>query len=153
MKTTIKMMVIAAFSTALFMSCEPNETVKPVIQNVELGMQNSKTATVGGDLHVEADIIAEGKIASIRLVIHPEGEEAHVPAYQAVSKLNASEEWELDSIYTGVYANLKNTQFHEHIDIPADAPTGEYHLHLIVTDLEGNQTTYEDEIELLAPVE
>jgi hypothetical protein len=32
------------------------------------------------------------------------------------------------------FSGLKNAEFHKHIDIPADAVTGLYHLHLAVTD-------------------
>lgn len=130
-------------------SCEKNEG--PKIKNVEIGTENSSKVYVGDELHVEATILAEKKIASIRLTIHSEEHGTHVISSlkMRVAAIGATE-WEVDSTYRGVYANVKNTEFHEHIDIPTNAETGSYHLHLYVTDMDGNQAIFEDEFNLLA---
>ncbi len=151
MKQIIKTWLFISIAAVLLVACE-KEISAPVIKNVEIGLNNTKTAYIGGELHIEADIIAEGKIANIRLVIHHEEEGAeHAPKMKISGSASQTEEWEVDTIYTGVYANVKNTTFHEHIDIPANAEAGSYHLLLYVTDLEGNQTIFEEEITLFTP--
>jgi hypothetical protein len=138
--------MFAALST-VFTSCDKDDVAMPTVSDVELGASNSHKGYVGADLHVEATILAEGKTSNIRVLIHQETEEESKSAFAV-----ASEVWVYDSTYTGVYANVKNTTFHEHIDVPANVVTGTYHFHLYVTDLEGNQTMIEEELEIAAPV-
>ena len=136
--------VLAVFS---FTSCKKNEEVaKPVITLTELGYENGKIAYLGNDLHIEADIVAEGKIQQIAVTIHPEGE------HEAKSGLVLFDAglWEVDTVYTK-FSGLKNTTFHEHLEVPFDAEVGHYHFHFTVTDMDGNQTVIEDEIELKVP--
>jgi len=132
-----------------FNSCSKEEAPSPpVISGFELGYQNSHTAYAGGDLHIEAEVLADGKIQYILLEIHPEG----VHETDQVSGTSGTP-WEVDTLYTGKYSGVKNTSFHEHLDIPATADTGHYHVHFIVTDMEGNQATIEEELHLLPPAD
>jgi len=147
MKNFLKKLTFFVLLSFTFISCE-NELKAPVISDVEIGYNNSKKAYIGSDLHVEANILAEGKIAKIILTIHPEGEAEHVSAQKIVSAIDHSGEWEVDSTYTGKYAGVKNTSFHEHVEIPSNAEIGDYHLHLSVVDMEGNTTEIEAEISL-----
>lgn len=104
---------------------------KPVINLAEVGLENSKTAVAGSDLHLEGDLVAEGLTAKIELEIHQEG----------------GGEYKIEKSWTeGKYVGVKNATFHEHLDIPADAPAGEYHLHLTVTDQLGNTATADSEL-------
>ena len=58
--------------------------------------------------------------------------------------------YEIEKNYaTGKYIGVKNTEFHEHIDIPADAPLGAYHLHITVTDKEGQTATAKAHLEVI----
>ncbi|MDD3077963.1 MAG: DUF4625 domain-containing protein [Paludibacter sp.] len=152
----MKLHIKSLFYTLLFLmvlsSCSDDEKSSPVIQSIEVGANNSKTCYAGADLHIEAVILAEGKIANIRVLIHQETEGEDAPAMKISSATESSTAWELDSTYTDVYANVKNTTFHEHVDIPSTAETGTYHLHLYVTDLEGNQTMVEEEFTVSAPI-
>ena len=77
---------------------------------------------------MEADITAPLKIAGIEVELH-----------------NSDAGYEFTSIFTGKYLGETSVHFHEHIEVPADAPAGEYHLHFTVTDAEGNATTEEVE--------
>jgi hypothetical protein len=130
-------------------SCKKEEkTNLPSIIITELGYENTKTAFPGSDLHMEATIVAEGKIASIIVEIHPEGEHS----LKSGSSLLAGS-WGFDSTYTGKYAGVKNTEFHEHIEIPATADTGHYHFHFILTDMEGNQSAVEEELHITIPTD
>jgi len=129
-------------SGVLLISCE--KSAKPEIDFHELGYENSKTVVAGEELHMDAEIVAEDKIDRIELELHPEGEHGSGKAAQD------GHEWEFDTLYTK-FSGLKNTHFHEHMDIPEDVPPGAYHFHLTVTDMEGAQASHEDEVEILAP--
>lgn len=127
---------LTVFSIAIivgFSSCDKDDDVisKPVISGLELGIDNSHVTYIGADLHIEAEIVAQGKINSVSVEIH-------------------QEEGSMDEIYVEYdeFAGLKNTTFHEHIDIPEEADAGDYHFHMTVTDMEGNQTTVEEEISI-----
>lgn len=125
--------VMMAFSV-LFTSCSKDDadTVdKPVITDMEVGSSNSHVGYIGSDLHVEAEIEASGKIKSITIAIHKEDGSG----------------WTFSENFDD-YSGQLNATFHKHIDIPADAATGSYHFHFTVTDMQGNQTTVEEELEL-----
>lgn len=140
MKSIINQIIALFFISVLslvFAACDndDDDTAKPVITLTEVGHENSKTATAGDDMHLEADIVADGLIARIDIEIHMED----------------GGKYEIECSYTdGKYIGVRNTEFHEHIDIPSDAPAGEYHLHFTVTDKEGQQTTAESELNIVA---
>lgn len=117
------------------------EVSRPEIILSELGYDNSKEAAPGSDLHIEAEIVADGKINTIQVTVHPEGDHK-----SENSNYNyETPAWEFDSIFTE-FKGLKNTSFHKHAEVPESADTGHYHFHLIVTDLEGNQSSVEEEV-------
>lgn len=122
--------VIAMFA---FTSCEKQKknTPKPIVKNLELGIKNSHEAYIGADIHIEADIEAEGIIEKIMVEIHPKGAEGQ----------------EIEKTYTE-FVGKRNTNFHKHIDIPKDAKAGDYHLHFTVTDQAGNKTSIEENIKI-----
>ena len=132
------MMALITMVTLSFTSCDKDDDdvlpAKPSITLTEVGHDNGKHAHPGHDLHLEADLLAEGLIQRIDIEIHQEG-----GANKIVEQ----------SYTTGKYIGVRNAEFHEHIDIPANAPLGEYHLHFTVTDKHGQQTTVEDHIELI----
>ena len=127
--------ILAATSMVFFNSCKKDETpAKPVITIMEIGEGdthgNDHTAIIGGEMHIEAEIIAEGKIDKVNIRIHPE---------------SGIEGWELDTTYTK-FSGLKNTTFHEHVDIDITATPGDYHFDFVVTDMEGNQGNAEADV-------
>ncbi len=130
MKTKIFSLVSLAVVSALVACSTPEPVSKPVISDVEIGAENSKEVYVGNDLHIEAKIVAEGKIAKIKVEIHQE-----------------DGDYTIEKEFTDAAGKL-NTDFHNHINIPTDAPLGEYHLHIEVVDMLGNETKYEDHIEI-----
>lgn len=142
MKTKFILPVLAFIALIMFNSCE-EEIAKPKITLHELGEGeihgNEHTVAAGSDLHIDAEIEAEGKIQTVQVLIHPEGE--HVEGEH--------EEFEIDTTYTK-FVGLKNAEFHEHIEIDDHAEVGEYHFDIIVTDQEGNQVSAERELEILA---
>jgi hypothetical protein len=136
----LSIFIIITLISGAFFSCKKDEIKKPEISNFELGKNNSKQVHQGDELHIDATITAEGKIKTIRLIIHHEDEHGH--------KSITGEEWEVDKTYTS-FEGLKNTKFHEHIDVPLTAEIGDYHLHFKVIDMEGNVAEIETEFEVL----
>ena len=135
--------VILGMGTILTSCNKENEVAKPEIIIHELGDGESHgddhTAKAGGELHMDIDVVAEGKIDKIQVIIHPEGEH---------HEKDGHEEWEVDTTYTK-FSGLKNTTFHEHIEIAATAEPGDYHFDFIVTDMEGNQSSAEAILEII----
>ena len=135
MKTkNIFTLVLASILLLSLISCSKDSKLgKPKIILTEVGHDNGKVAMRGDDMHLEADITAEALIKSIHVEIHQEGGS-----------------FEIEKEYTsGKYIGVKNTEFHEHIDIPSTAPLGEYHLHFTVTDQKGRQATAEAQIRVI----
>ena len=144
MNTRVFLITIALTAGLFFTSCEKDDKVaKPVITIHALGdgdsHGNDHTAKIGGELHIDIDIVAEGKIDKIQVRIHPEGEHHETGEH---------EEWELDTTYTK-FSGLKNTTFHEHVEIDALAEAGEYHFDFFVTDMEGNQNSAEADLQII----
>jgi len=145
MKTKTNFTAILVATTLIsFNSCkkeedkpDPASTPKPVVTLTELGLNNTKTGYIGSDLHIEADIVAEGVINTVKIEIHPEG---------------AGATWTFEQTYTE-FSGMKNATFHKHIDIPSTATAGEHHFHLIVTDMIGNTTTAESELDIRQPTD
>ncbi len=136
--------ILIAGSVLFAFSCDDNNEISaPEIRDLELGHGNTKTASVGSDIHIEADVVAEGRISTIKIEIHLEGEE-HDHDHDHLLMDEDDHGWEFDSVYTE-FEGLLNTTFHKHVDIPTTAEPGTYHFHFVVTDELGNQT--EEEVE------
>ncbi len=134
MKTILNplFLLVSIASIGFLTACEDDETTaKPVIVLHELGIDNSHEAHIGGDLHIDAEIVAEGKIAKIVIELHSE-----------------SSDNEIEVEFVDGYEGLKNAEFHEHVEIPETFMTGEYHFHLVVTDMEGNQAIMEEHVDI-----
>lgn len=131
-----KIAVVTAFvSFSFFTSCnsdDDNAQDTITINLTEVGSGNSGVVSAGSDLHLEAEIYASAKIATIEVELHHETD-ASAP--------------EIHLVYTE-YAGLLNADFHKHIDIPAHQPAGDYHLHLKVIDEKGNSKSVEAEVEI-----
>ncbi len=139
MKVKVNLTVMLLAAAILFgNSCKKDDEALsiPVVTLTEMGLNNSQTAYIGSDLHVEATIVAEGTIQTVKIEIHPEG----------------SGTWEFDTTYTK-FSGLKNATFHEHIDIPLTVEAGDYHFHLVVTDQQGNQVMAESELAIQQPTD
>jgi|SRR5690625_4032319 len=123
------------WATLFLVSCEKDDDTQiqlPIISDLEIGQDNNKIGYVGEDLHIEATIFAAEKIKTVEISIHHEDNQNG---------------WNFNQIYSE-FENLKNTEFHEHIDIPLNALRGKYHLHFKVTDQKGNATEEEAFLEI-----
>ncbi|NJB83599.1 DUF4625 domain-containing protein [Wenyingzhuangia aestuarii] len=154
MKTKFKFLAIIAFLALTFQSCNKDddsiELVGPVISSFEYGeghhdeggdpdheeKETEAYAFIGSDMHLEAAIISDVKIASISLSIH---------SHEAVPG-DGEEEWDFEKVFKDEKYLVLNPGFHEHIDIPDTAPAGEYHVELVVTDENGNKAEVEGHI-------
>lgn len=124
----MKVWVAGLLAATLLFSCKKDDTPvaeSSVITIKEVGTNNSKVAYTGNDLHLDAEVIAPRKIASIKLQI---------------TLAETTYGWDFVKTYTTPYAGLKNADFHEHIDVPENARAGTYTLLIIVTDELGEKT-------------
>lgn len=131
--------LFAFVAVSLMTSCSDDDNALPAanltVELTEVGHGGTPPhAHAGEDLHLEAEIVADAKIANVVLEIHSETD-ASIP--------------EITASYSD-YNGLRNATFHKHIDIPATQPAGIYHLHLTVTDEAGNTKTAESELKILA---
>ena len=120
--------IILLFSLCIvgFSSCK-DEDEPNIVKLTEVGIDNSKKAIVGSYLHLECSITADEMIQQIDIEI-----------------LQKNGSFRIEKSYTeGKYMGIINANFHEHIDIPDDAPVGEYRLLFAVTNLLGQTTTVE----------
>ncbi|RAJ05409.1 uncharacterized protein DUF4625 [Chitinophaga skermanii] len=141
MKFNIGKIVMAIGMSVFLFACSKDDDPvpsKPTLNVTEIGHSNSKIAYVGADLHLDAEIEAANNIASIQVRI-----------FQASSNTG----WKYDSTYTQGFAGTKNADFHKHIDIPATAAVGKYHIQLVVKDQKGQQTTFDGELDIQANVD
>ncbi|MEM7161864.1 MAG: DUF4625 domain-containing protein [Bacteroidota bacterium] len=129
-------LVLAMASMVFFTSCDDDDEVtfpSPTIANLEVGIGNSLTAPIGGFLHMDAEIVAEGTIDRIMIDIHKEDGTGE----------------DIEMTYTN-YSGQKNADFHEDLDIPATATEGEYHFHIKVIDQQGQTKQLERDIMIVA---
>lgn len=98
------------------------------------------TAAKGADFHAEFMISALNGIHNITVDIH-----AHdLPVG------DGEIEWDEEIVFSEGYHDLTDVEFHEHIDVPATAPAGEYHVTFTVEDEDGNTKSYETHIDITA---
>lgn len=143
----LKVVMITA-TIILAASCSDDEISMPEIQNFRIGYDNTAAFHAGDDLHIDAEIVARNGIDVIVIDIHYEGD--HKKTFRLANGDHDNHEWE-EEIRFESFRGLKNTTFHEHIDIPADAMPGLYDLHFKVIDQEGYTAEVDVEFTILEP--
>lgn len=150
MKMYFNFATVSLSLALLLMACskEDDPILKsPIISHFEYGAGITHSSVPvgykGSDLHLEADIEAEAVVREITIDIH-----AHdaTPSDEEV-------EWNFHQSFEDPKYQVKNPVFHEHIQIPENIPSGEYHIALTVTDEMGNISEQEGELEILDPVQ
>ncbi|MBQ9254585.1 MAG: DUF4625 domain-containing protein [Bacteroidales bacterium] len=138
MKNNIIKYFFAVFVTScLLLSCNKKDEDKdyPTIKLTEVGHDNSMQGVRGDDMHLEATIKAENLIKRIDVSIKNDKDLTH-----RVEK----------SFTQGKYIGVKNTEFHEHIDIPSDMPLGDYYLYFSVVDKKDLSSTRKVKIRIVS---
>jgi len=158
MKNKFKFLTLLGLSLILFQSCTEDDAVPaPEISNFEVGAlhdhdeegeddhdhddeghHDEGIAHPGGEMHIGADIIAFAKITSITVDIH--GDDVTAEAGEVV--------WEMEKVYTDAKYLVLNAEFHEHVDVPANAAHGEYHITMTVVDEAGNSTSVDSHFDV-----
>lgn len=163
MKTLLKSLLLFALAAFVLQSCsdDTDELVvgPPVISNFEIGSAadhgeddhadddhadeddhaHEGEVHKGEGMHVGADILAQVRVSSITLEI--DGHDIVAAAGEV--------EWEFEQVYTDPKYLVLNPEFHEDIQIPANIPSGEYHVKLTVTDEAGNSTVAEADVDIV----
>lgn len=96
------------------------------------------TVVRGTDFHAEFMIYAVHSIHSITVDVH-----AH-----EITRGEGETEWDYEQEFHEGYHGETEVEFHEHIDVPATAPAGEYHIIFTVEDEAGNTTAYQAHLEV-----
>lgn len=93
----------------------------------------------GADIHLAAEINAEATVSSITLSIHSD----------EVTAGEGEVDWEFEQVFTDAKYLVINPEFHEHVDVPSNIPSGEYHIELLVTDELGNSTEVDGHLQIM----
>jgi len=130
MKRIFKHCLFFVLSIFFYSACseDPVPMLKaPTIENIELGSGDNGIAIIGQDFHFNADVEAGDKIETVDITIRQKSGETY-PA-----------DWSM-SIIWDQYKGLKNTNVHQHFDIPEDAVEGIYEVVILVKDQNGETT-------------
>ncbi|UOR06777.1 DUF4625 domain-containing protein [Hymenobacter aerilatus] len=125
-RTLLALLLFATLLSACNDDNEPTPAAQPTISNVEIGLGNNEMGTIGGDFHLNADIVAGDKIDLVTVKIQQRAGETYAKTWQ-------------HEIVWEQYKGAKNTTVHKHFDIPADAAEGKYDFLIIVTDENGTK--------------
>lgn len=146
MKSNYKLVALFAFLGLFLQSCDDDDDPilnAPIVSNFEYGEGSShstdQVAYKGSDIHLEAEINAEAVVSSITLAIHTHD----------VTPGEDEVDWDFEQVFTDTKYLVINPTFHEHIDVPTNIPSGEYHVVLTVVDELGNSTEVEGHIQIL----
>ena len=174
MKT--KTFILVLSSILFFTACSDDDSVAPVISDLEVGHHNNKTVDAGSDLHIEASVVAEGiiEMISIRINFHDHSHDHgdghshdhgdghdHDHGDEHDHGHGHSDEHGDDHDHDGEpleeriwefssYAGSKNVDFHKHVIIPKNMKPGMYDFFFIVKDKEGSTTQLKERLEIKA---
>ncbi|WP_057937350.1 DUF4625 domain-containing protein [Algoriphagus resistens] len=141
MKNKTNVLLIALLFSLFISSCkdDPDPILPvPTIENVEIGSGNNHIGVIGRDFHLNADIVAGDKIDLVQVKIEPIAGETYAGDW------NFELTWEQ-------FKGAKNTNIHQHFDIPEEAVEGKYEFTIIVTDENGTILEEKAEIQIIAP--
>jgi hypothetical protein len=105
---------------------EDSPEVPPVIDKLEIGLNNNETGVIGKDFHFNAEVVVSGKIETVQIKILPRAEESYVRTWS-------------HEITWDQYKDAKNATVHKHFYIPTDAAEGKYDFIIIVNDQNGTR--------------
>jgi hypothetical protein len=105
---------------------ENTPELPPVIDKLEIGLNNNETGVIGKDFHFNAEVLVSGKIETVQIKILPRAGESYAKI------------WSYD-ITWDQYKDAKNATVHKHFYIPTDATEGKYDFIIIVNDQNGTK--------------
>lgn len=114
-------------------SCD-NEDITPSsieFKNPEFGHDNNKIGIIGGDIHLECDIVSNAKIRIIQVALLKDNKPVTSQIYD-----NAQ------------YVGVLNTKFHEHLKLSDDLKEGEYTCMIAVTTVDNTTRYISEKIQL-----
>ncbi|NJB37410.1 DUF4625 domain-containing protein [Croceivirga sp. JEA036] len=103
-------------------------------------MSIDETVARGSDFHVEFMIDAVNGIHNVTVDIHAHGLEV----------AEGEQEWDFEQEYEEGLHGETSAEFHKHIDVPATAPAGEYHMMITIEDENGNTSVIDTHIDVTA---
>lgn len=146
LETIVKSVTLLAVFGLFLHSCsndDDNTGTGPEILSFEYGEgsdhSDEPVAYKGSDIHLEAEIYAENTVENITLEIHSHD----------LTPGDGEVEWEFEQVFSDTEYQVINANFHEHVDVPENIPSGEYHIELIVEDALGNVTEADGHIEIM----
>lgn len=124
-----------------FLACnsDDKDTEKPVIADVE--PENGDTLVIGREMHFEAELSDNEKLASYKVEIHHNFGDGHGHK-SAIEDPADSIKFSYSNEFYDI-KGLRNTPVHKHIDIPAQVDgksvrEGKYHFIIYCLDEAGN---------------
>ncbi len=148
---------VLLFAAVVFVapSCnQVGDTTKPVIDLHE--PEDGECFKPGSEICLEMDLSDNIALESFKINIHNafdghEHEHAHAPAQSATRHGDEHDDYNTDADHAFTYDKtseelgkdingLKNAHQHIHIEIPADAACGDYHLMVYCYDVDKNES-------------
>lgn len=114
-------------------SCDNDDITPSSIEfkDPEFGHDNNKIGIIGGDIHLECDIVSSAKIRFIQVALLKDNRQVKLQSYT-------------DAKYVGVL----NTKFHEHLKLSDDLEEGEYTCMIAVTTVDNTTRYISEKIQL-----
>lgn len=120
------LLFVSAFTACKKDDDKAPELTKPVIEGIEIGLNNNEIGVIDQDFHFNADITAGDKIDVVEIKILQKTGETY------------SKTWSHTVTWTQ-YKGSKNTNVHKHFSIPTEAAEGKYDFIITVTDENGTK--------------
>lgn len=138
----INVMAVLLLFVATFSACKKEKktgsepvVLKPMMENLQLGLGNSNIGVIGEDFHFEGDILAVEMIDKVVVDFLQKPGETY------------SKSWKHQIIWDQ-YQGLRNANVHKHFNIPSDAAEGNYDLVITIYDKNGSMEVIKNHFEI-----
>jgi hypothetical protein len=137
-----KALIILLLMVSTITACKKDQEnytqlLPPVIDQVEIGLNNSGKGVIGTDFHFNAQVLVSGKIETVLVKIVPRIDESYIKP------------WNYEITWSQ-YKDAKNATVHKHFYIPSDAVEGKYDFIIIVNDQNGTKLELKKSITIYA---
>ena len=114
-----------------------SDVINPRMENLQLGLGNSKIGVIGEDFHFEGNIIAMKMIDKVVVDFLQKPGEIYIKSWQ-------------HRIIWEEYNGLRNANVHKHFNIPSDAVEGNYDLVITIYDKNGSNEVIKNHFEIFS---